>query len=490
MMRSWTFGKKIGAGFAVAVAFLLIIGLIALRGADSLLKNHHWVLHSHKVTSDISQVLWLLKDLESGQRGFVITGDDRFLTADEGSRANLPKTLANLRKLLSDSPEQLARLDRLQPLVELRVEQLGSLVQLRRTAGFEAAQREVASLKGLTTMEQIRSLLTEMQAEETHLLGLREASSQRSIDMVEGTTLGGTLLAFISMTALGIFLTRSLSSQIGLAVANLQSSSTELRAAANQQASASTEQATSMNELATTMQEILASSRHITENAQRVARIADDTSRAARSGDDAVAQAHASMEIIRRQVDLIVSHMLALGKKSQQIGGILDIIKELAEQTNILAINATIESAAAGESGKRFAAVADEIRKLADRVTGSTREIRPLIDEIRAAANTTVMATEEGSKTVDAGSRQFDELATAFAQIVDLVAATAEAAREIELGTKQQTTAIEQVNLAISDVAQAAKETEVSSSQTLQTSIQLTVVSRELAHIVQRASTT
>ncbi|MNY44014.1 Methyl-accepting chemotaxis protein (MCP) signaling domain protein [compost metagenome] len=100
------------------------------------------------------------------------------------------------------------------------------------------------------------------------------------------------------------------------------------------------------------------------------------------------------------------------------------------------------------------------------------------------------MATEEGSKTVDAGSRQFDELATAFAQIVDLVAATAEAAREIELGTKQQTTAIEQVNLAISDVAQAAKETEVSSSQTLQTSIQLTTVSRELAHIVQRAPTT
>ena len=81
----------------------------------------------------------------------------------------------------------------------------------------------------------------------------------------------------------------------------------------------------------------------------------------------------------------------------QQIGSVLDIVSELAEQTNILAINATIEAAGAGEAGKRFAVVADEIRKLADRVTGSTKEIRMLNDEVRSAVNTTVMATETGS---------------------------------------------------------------------------------------------
>ena len=91
--------------------------------------------------------------------------------------------------------------------------------------------------------------------------------------------------------------------------------------------------------------------------------------------------------------------MLELGKKSQQIGSILEIIDELAEQTNILAINATIEAAGAGDSGRRFSVVADEIRKLADRVASSTKEIRTLIDEIRSAVNTTVMATESGSKT-------------------------------------------------------------------------------------------
>src|SRR2546422_228947 len=118
------------------------------------------------------------------------------------------------------------------------------------------------------------------------------------------------------------------------------------------------------------------------------------SSGSARAGGQTVQAAQESVGSIRRQVDLIVTHMLDLGKKSQQIGGILEIINELAEQTNILAINATIEAAGAGEAGKRFAVVADEIRKLADRVGGSTKEIRTLIEEIRAAVNSTVMATE------------------------------------------------------------------------------------------------
>src|ERR1051326_2619587 len=96
-------------------------------------------------------------------------------------------------------------------------------------------------------------------------------------------------------------------------------------------------------------------------------------------------------------------------KKAVRIAGTGRLTTNLAEQTNVLAINATIESAGAGDAGKRFAVVADEIRKLADRVGGSTKEIRALVDEIRAAANTTVMATEDGSKAVDAGSAQFGE---------------------------------------------------------------------------------
>jgi methyl-accepting chemotaxis protein len=216
-----------------------------------------------------------------------------------------------------------------------------------------------------------------------------------------------------------------------------------------------------------------------------VAHNAEQTANAARSGHGTVDLTHESISGIRRQVDQIVSHMLELGRKSQEIGAVLDIVSELAEQTNILAINATIEAAGAGDAGKRFAVVAEEIRKLADRVGGSTKEVRTLIDDVRSAVNTTVMATETGSKAVDAGTRQFGDVAATFKQIATLVTTTTDAAREIELSTKQQSTAVEQVNVAIANVTQASVETETSAGQTLQTVSEMAVLSKNLLRIIQ-----
>ncbi len=292
------------------------------------------------------------------------------------------------------------------------------------------------------------------------------------------------LLALAMAIGIAVPLTRALAIQIGTAVGQIQSSSTELQAAANQQATATKEQATAMNEITTTITELLATSRQIAESAQRVAHIAGQTASSARDGDATVDRAQGSIAQTRRQVDLIVNHMVDLGKKSQQVGAVLDIVGELSEQTNILAINATIEAAGAGDAGKRFAVVADEIRKLAERVGGSTKEIRTLIEDIRSAVNTTVMTTETGSKAVDTGATQFSAVASAFKEIAGMVGTTTEAAREIELSTKQQATAVEQVNIAAMNVAQATRETEASAGQTLQTAGQLSGLSRELLRLV------
>jgi methyl-accepting chemotaxis protein len=308
--------------------------------------------------------------------------------------------------------------------------------------------------------------------------------SARTATLAIGVTVAMVMAAVLVALLLAARLSRALGRKIVNAIGQVQSSSTQLQSAANQQATGSREQATAMTQVAATISELLATSRQIADSAQRVAEIADQTASSARGGDGTLGKAGDIISGMRRQMDLVVGHMLELGKKSQQIGGVLEIVSELAEQTNILAINATIEAVGAGDSGRRFAVVADEIRKLADRVTGSTKEIRGLIDDVRSAVNTTVMATESGSKTVDAGSRQFGEVAAAFKQIAGMVNTTTQAAREIELSTKQQATAVEQVNLAISNVAQATRESEASSGQTLQTASQLASLSGDLLRLV------
>jgi CHASE3 domain sensor protein len=481
----WTFGRKIAAGFALAFLMLAGIGIVAYRGINSLANTSRLVTHTHEVLEHIANVLSLVQDAETGQRGYIITGDEAFLDPYQTGTASVRSVVKELRQLTADNPNQQKRIDEAEPLIAAKLAELKQTIDLRRKGNLEEATKIVRGGEGKKFMDDLRGVMTQMEREERDLLAKRAEEVGAAASSAQSTIVWGTLICLLFVTAAGFYITRSLSGQITQAVRHVESSSSELQSAANQQASGAKESSTAMNEITTTISELLATSRQIAESARRVAHVAEDTSAAARAGDQTVQKTQESVGGIKRQVDLIVTHMLDLGKKSQQIGGILEIINELAEQTNILAINATIESAGAGEAGKRFSVVADEIRKLADRVSSSTKEIRTLIEEIRAAVNTTVMATEGGTKAVDLGARQFVEVTNALIQITALLGTTTEAAREIELSTKQQSTAVEQVNVAIANVAKAAKETEVSSNQTLQTATQLSGLSRELTRLIQ-----
>lgn len=484
MFGNWTFGKRLAVGFSLAGIVLLIIVVAAYRNTSALIENDDWVEHTYRVRIALSDLLSDLTDTETGQRGYVITGDDSYLEPYQNAITAIESHLTSLKELVKDNESQRRRLDAIEPLIDSRLATAKQTIDLRRNQGFDAAEKVVSSGQGKSATDQIRSIIADADAEETSLLKERSDAAHSSAAQTMAIILWGGLLGVIAVALIGWFMTAALSKQIGSAVGRVQSSSAELQASANQQATTAKEQTTAMNEITTTISELLATSRQIAESAQRVAQTAEKTAGAARGGHGTVDTTQDSILGIRRQVDQIVAHMLELGKKSQEIGTVLDIVSELAEQTNILAINATIEAAGAGESGKRFAVVADEIRKLADRVGGATKEIRTLIDDVRGAVNTTVMATETGSKSVDAGARQFGEVAQAFKQIAGLVTTTTEAAREIELSTKQQTTAVEQVNIAIASVAQASMETETSAGQTLVTVSLLADLSKDMLRII------
>lgn len=485
MSNQWTFGVKLGVGFGFAGLVLLVIGMTGYFSTHRLIENDKLVSHTHQVRRDLSELLSELKDAETGQRGFVITGIESFLSPYLSAVEQIKTTYEHLRSLTSDNPDQQRRLERLKPLIDAKLAELKRTIDMRRKDGLELTAKLVSDGEGMELMDDMRKIMSEMDRQEHDLLEKRSVAAEETAALTKAVIYWGSLGGLILIGLFGWFIVTSLRQQISSAVQHIQSSSSELQTAATQQTTVSREQAASMSEIATTIKELVVTARQIAESAQRVAGIAEETARGARSGDQTLQNAQEAVTDIRGQVDLIVSHMLDLGRKSQQIGGILDVINELAEQTNILAINASIEAAGAGDSGRRFGVVADEIRKLADRVSGSTKDIKSLIEEIRGAVHTTVMATESGSKAVDVGGRQFREVSAAFQLIVRLVETTTEASREIELSTKQQTTAVEQVNESISDMAQASKESEVSSTQTLQTVTELTRLSRDLARLIQ-----
>lgn len=489
-LRSKSFGQLIVLALG-AIALLAVIaslvGIVALRGVAS--AKDRVVEQNAQVLIDIEAARVVRERRAKLVRSFIISPKDKFLDQIDESNVALKRGLDALQRRAGSNEERRAVEDVIKRNDAMRLA-WDEIVRMKKAGASEQAIADFFSAHSSTTVAALDDsfvALTELErAELARAQRAATLGAEHAISMLWASAFVTGSLAVL----LAVLLSRGLRERIGAAVHGVQSSSTELEAAAHQQVSSTEELTSTTNEITVTIRELLATSRQIAESSQSVVRIAEETGRNAAAGDHTVQKSQAAILRIKGQVDQIVARMVDLGRKSQQIGSILELINELTDQTNILSINATIEAAGAGEAGRRFAVVADEVRRLADRVAGSAREIRELIDEIRSAANTTVMATEDGSKSVEAGASQFSEVLSTFASISDRVRVTTDAAREIELSTKQQTAAVEQLNLAISGVAQAARETQASSSQTLATCSELANVSRQLSQLIQSANDT
>src|SRR5665213_2900849 len=350
MFNSWTFGRRLAVGFGLAGLVLLVIAFVSFRTTSGLVENNGLVSHSHQVEAKLGDLLTELVDAETGQRGFIITGDENYLAPYRAALGALPTTQESVRQLTADNPGQQQRLETLFLLIDQRLSRLKTAIDLRRAEGFASAAKYVATNVGKAEMDKARALIAETNNAEDQLLARRTQKVEESARWATAITVWGGLAGVAFVALIGWFITRSLSQQIGSAVGQIQSSSTELQAAATQQATGSKEQSAATSEITTTISELLATSRQIAESAQRVAQIADQTAGAAHSGQGMVDLTRESISGIRRQVDQIVADMLELGKKSQEIGAVLDIVSELAEQTNILAINATIDAVGQGDT--------------------------------------------------------------------------------------------------------------------------------------------
>lgn len=274
--------------------------------------------------------------------------------------------------------------------------------------------------------------------------------------------------------------------EINEAALRLSSSANEVLAASTQHESSSTEQAAAIHETTATMEELKHASAQIAENAGAVARVAEETLNSARSGRGAIGEFIEAMQQIRADGIAVSESITKLLRRVERIGTVVEVIDEIADRSDLLALNAALEGSRAGEAGKGFSIVAAEMRRLAENVLDSTKEIKNLITEIREATAAAASAADASRTATEQGERLGSVAASAVEGILAGVQETSDAARVINLATQQQRTATEQVVASMAEIEDVTRQTTQASKQATSAAAELTQLASRLSDLIKR----
>jgi methyl-accepting chemotaxis protein len=260
----------------------------------------------------------------------------------------------------------------------------------------------------------------------------------------------------------------------------LAMTSEELSSAARQITGNINEQESRANQIATASAEMSQTVIDVAKNASNIAESATETARIAKDGSLIVNDTVSKVRQISETVAASAQLMSSLGIRSMQIGEIINVIKDIADQTNLLALNAAIEAARAGEQGRGFAVVADEVRKLAERTTKATTEIGDMINAVRDETKRAVSAMEVGSKEVEKGVALATLAGEALGKIVESVNGLQALVQQIATATEEMSAVSETISQDIERIANASKETNDSAAKMRDTSLTQAKLSLDL----------
>ncbi len=528
-----TIGKKISTGFGFALAVLIVVGATAYYCVTGLIANNRAVVHSDMVIGELEQLLSSVRDAETGQRGFVLTGQPEYLEPYNGASDRIDRALKEARQLTADNPAHQHRLDKIEPLIAAKLKELAQTIDERNVKGFEVALATVKEGRGKAMMDQTRKIINEMQAEERELLNSRTNEAESGAGRTLTAITIGTLLAIVLVQASAFLITRSivrplrcvveatrciaagdlrpkqmprtsdyeirqlsgaydqmvgglktLAGQVRSVTENVNSAATQISASTRQQAASVKEQAATIQEITSTMQELGQAGEQIVDRARELTTMAEAATSASGSGIQAVQQTSCTMEAIREQIEEVAENIVALSEKTQAISEIISTVNDVAEQSNLLALNATIEAVAAGSHGSRFSVVASEMKNLADQAKQCTVQVRTILGDIQKGINSSVMLTEEAVKRAESGKQQADISQETIHRMTETTVASVQAFQQIIGATSQQQIGFEQVTRGMQDIRQATQETASGTAQLEQAVLSLTTLSHQLRNAV------
>jgi CHASE3 domain sensor protein len=478
----WTIGQRLGAAFVLPLLILIVVGGTSYRALGALLETNGWVRHTYQVLDAIAGLESGVSETEAWQRAYLVTGNEDFLTRCTVAASRPDKALDQVRELTADNPTQQRRIEPLRTLIAKQLDNTRKRLDLRRAKSLEAVEATLPLSGSIQLGDQIREASGEMREEETRLLKLRTEESEAQARTTRGVILWGSLLGSVLMLISGVVIARGITAPIESGIQDLASSASEILGAMTQQASGTQEAGAAIQETSTTVQEVKQTAQLASEKAQVVAELVRRTAHASQEGRRATEENLTGMRESKVRMEGIARRVLELSEQGQRIGEIIATANDLAEQSKLLAVNAAIEAAKAGEAGLGFGVVASEVKALAEQSKQATAQVRQILGEVQRATQAAVLATEQGVKAADAGEVIARRAGETIEVLSESLSEAAQSAQQIQVTAQEQLAGVDQVAAAMENIKQV-------SIQNIAATRQVERAARDLNTLAQRFRT-
>ena len=481
-----------------------------------------------------------LVNMETGQRGFLLSGKEASLEPYINGSKSLTKHLAQLRAIAASSGVSNADILLVQTRVDAWKEKAANPeIQSRREMNKHKLTIDDAALMmqngpGKKIMDALRVTLNEIIDAEEVLIGVRGAEQETTALFAESIAVIGTLIAIILGAAVAFFVSRGitvplnatnnmlkdiaegegdltirvpvntkdeigdLGNNFNAFIAKLQgiigeiAGATSQLAAASEEMAAITEQTSSgvenqKNEtiqVASAITEMTATVQEVANNAESASSSAADADSEAKAGNEVVTLTVQAITELAQEVERSATVIEKLKGDSENIGTVLDVIKGIAEQTNLLALNAAIEAARAGEQGRGFAVVADEVRTLAQRTQESTAEIENLINALQTGAEEAVTVMSQSRERAGSTVEQAIHAGESLSSITRAVGTILQLNTQIATAAEEQTSVSEEINRNVINIQNISEQTATGAEQTASASGELARLGEQLQSLV------
>lgn len=530
----WSIGKKIASGFAVALAMLCALGVFSYAATRSFGAALDARKHSRDIGIQLLRLLNAEKDMQRGEWGYIITGNSEFNTPYTTGVQSAADTLDALQSLMS-TPELRKDYAQLSDLAARNRSWLESTLAVLKERGAEAARAQVLTDTGRRLMDSMDTLATSMIASADDSANQSDARGATARFALLLTIVVGIPVAIAIVLIASILITRNIASPlralteysgrlasgnltvlpdaskrsdevgelqraVATMTANLRtvvaeisegvnvvgSSSSEILATTAELASGAAETAAAVSETTTTVEEVKQTAVMASQKAKSVADGAQKSVQFSQNGKKAVGSTVEGMGRIREQMDSIARSIVQLSEQNQAIGEIIATVGDLAEQSNLLSVNAGIEAAKAGEQGRGFAVVAQEVKNLAEQSRKATVQVRAILGDVQKAMSGAVMATEQGGKVVEAGILQSADVTEAIRVLGENVQEASQASLQIAASSQQQLAGMSQIAQAMESIKTASAQNAAAAKQAETSVGQLHDLGRHLQELVRK----